>query len=152
MAVFRVREGLWRWTVAHPEWNGATDWPEVVGSVYCETPEAIVVVDPLVPGEGPDAERFWRAFDADVQRLGLPVVVVLTCRWHARSAASFRARHGARVFAPAFEGSGLDVVATDLVVDGGRVHTWGTGTRHRLARPQRGVHLHLDGPSCGRRR
>ncbi len=118
MAVFRVREGLWRWTVAHPEWNGATDWPEVVGSVYCETPEAIVVVDPLVPGEGPDAERFWRAFDADVQRLGLPVVVVLTCRWHVRSAASFRARHGARVFAPAFEGHGLDVVATDLVVDG----------------------------------
>ena len=78
MAVQRVCEGLWRWTVAHPEWNGATDWPEVVGSVYCETAEAIVVIDPMVPADGPDAKRFWGAFDADAGRLGLPVAVLLT--------------------------------------------------------------------------
>jgi glyoxylase-like metal-dependent hydrolase (beta-lactamase superfamily II) len=121
MAVQRVREGLWRWTVAHPEWRGATDWPEVVGSVYCETAEAIVVIDPMVPADDPEAKRFWGAFDADVGRLGLPVAVLLTCRWHVRSAASFRARHGARVFAPALRGHAFDDVVTDLVVDGAQV-------------------------------
>jgi hypothetical protein len=121
MTVQRVCQGLWRWTVAHPEWNGATDWPEVVGSVYCETPEAIVVIDPLVPAGGPDLERFWGAFDADVERLGVPVAVLLTCGWHIRSAATFRARHGARVFAAALQGHALDGLVTDLVTDGAQV-------------------------------
>lgn len=121
MAVQRVRQGLWRWTAAHPEWNGAADWPEVVGSIYCETPEAIVVIDPMVPAGGPDAERFWGAFDADVERLGRPVAVLLTCGWHLRSAASFRVRHAARVFAPTLHGHALEEVVTDLVGDGVQV-------------------------------
>lgn len=117
MTVQKVREGLWRWTAIHPEWNGAADWDEVVGSVYCETPEAIVVIDPLVPEDGEDAERFWYAFDRDVERLGRPVAVLLTCRWHVRSAEAFRARHGARVYAPTGTGRAMQGGVTDLVDD-----------------------------------
>lgn len=121
MAVEKVREGLWRWTAPHPEWNGATDWGEVVGSLYCETPEAIVVIDPLVPGAGGEAERFWRAFDRDVERCGVPVAVLLTCRWHTRSAQAFRERHGARLYAPTTTDHGASEGVTDLVVDGAAV-------------------------------
>lgn len=117
MAVARIRKGLWRWTVRHPEWNGATDWDEVVGSVYCETPEAVVVIDPLVPQDGDDADRFWGAFDSDVERLGVPVVVLLTCRWHVRSARAFRERHGARVYAPTSTAHAVEDVVTDRVDD-----------------------------------
>lgn len=121
MAVHRLGEGLWRWTVPHPEWNGATDWDEVVGSVYCETPQAVVVIDPLVPRAGPDADRFWDAFDRDVARLGRPVAVLVTCRWHVRSADAFRQRHGARVYAPTASGHAVEGVVTDTVVDGAAV-------------------------------
>jgi hypothetical protein len=120
LAVEKVGEGLWRWTVAHPEWDGATDWDEVVGSVYCETPEATVVIDPLVPA-GADAGRFWHAFDRDVERRGVPVVVLLTCRWHMRSAQAFRERHRARVYAPTTTGHGVHEGVTDLVIDGAEV-------------------------------
>ena len=117
MAVQRVGEGLWRWSVAHPEWNGATDWDEVVGSVYCETSGAVVVVDPLVPADGEDVARFWRAFDRDVERLGLPVAVLVTCRWHVRSAQAFRRRYGARVYAPTTSGHAVEGIVTHLVGD-----------------------------------
>ncbi len=118
MAVQQLTAGLWRWTTRHPEWDGALDWDEIVGSVYCETLEAIVVVDPLVPDAGPDAKRFWDAFDRDVDRLGLPVVVLLTCRWHVRSASAFRERHGARVVAPTATGHNLAGVVTDTAEAG----------------------------------
>ncbi len=117
MGVTRIREGLWRWTVRHPEWNGATDWDEVVGSVYCETPQAVVVIDPLVPEDRDDAARFWDAFDRDVERLGMPVVVLLTCRWHVRHAQAFRDRYGARVYAPTDTGHAVEDVVTDRVGD-----------------------------------
>ena len=117
MSVHRVCQGVWRWTVRHPEWDGAADWDEVVGSVYCETPEAVVVIDPLVPDSEEDADRFWGAFDRDVARVGLPVAVLLTCRWHVRSARAFRDRHAARVFAPTSTAHAVEGVVTDLVRD-----------------------------------
>ena len=69
-------------------------WPQEVGCVYAETPEAIVLVDPLVPAD--DAERFWHALDRDRERLAhLPVRVMLTCAWHRRSAEEIAERYGA---------------------------------------------------------
>lgn len=117
MSVTRIGDGLWRWTVPHPEWNGATDWDEIVASVYCETEDAVVVIDPLVPADGPDAERFWSAFDRDVTRLQRPVAVLLTCRWHVRSAAVFRERYGASVHAPTRAGDSIADLVTNVVVD-----------------------------------
>lgn len=118
LSVTRIRDGLWWWSCPHPEWNGATDWDEVVGSVYCEMPDATVVIDPQVPAGAEDAERFWRAFDRDVERRGQEVVVLLTCRWHVRSASAFRTRYGARVVAPATTGHALHDEVVELVGDG----------------------------------
>jgi glyoxylase-like metal-dependent hydrolase (beta-lactamase superfamily II) len=120
ITVTRLAEGLWRWTAPHPEWNGDPDWGPVVGSVYSETPEAIVLIDPLVPADPDDAARFWRALDRDARRLDLPVAVLLTCRWHARSTADVRGRYGARVWAPADGGHGLGDLVTDVVADAAR--------------------------------
>jgi hypothetical protein len=97
MDVQQLRPGLWRWTAPHPAWAPAVAWPQEVGCVYYEAPEATVLIDPLVP-EAADGERFWRALDRDVERRGLPLAVVLTAPWHRRSADEVAARYGASVW------------------------------------------------------
>lgn len=97
MRVDRIEDGLWRWTGLHPAWTPGDDWPQEVGCVYWEADDAVVLVDPLVPPE--DEERFWRALDRDVERLGRPVVVVLTAPWHLRSTEAVVMRYGATMWA-----------------------------------------------------
>lgn len=92
MEVERIDKGLWRWTGFHEEWN------EPVGCVYLEGPDAVCLIDPLIPPE--DEGRFLAALDRDVARLGLPVHVLLTVYWHARSARDLAARYGAEIWAP----------------------------------------------------
>ena len=66
-----------------------------MASAYLETPDAVVLVDPLVPkGE---EERFFDALDRDVARAARPVAVVLTNPWHRRSADELAARYAADV-------------------------------------------------------
>jgi hypothetical protein len=101
MQVQMLRPGLWRWTTDHPEWTPeSVNWGPAVGCVYLETPEAIVLVDPLVPVDPGDRERFWGALDQDVERLGLPVVVVTTIALHERSAGDVVERYGASRWTP----------------------------------------------------
>jgi glyoxylase-like metal-dependent hydrolase (beta-lactamase superfamily II) len=100
MEVERLADGLWRWTTEHPAWVPDDDWGPVVACVYHETPDAAALVDPLVPEDEGERERFFRALDADVARLGLPVVTLTTCRWHVRSAAVIAARYDARTIGP----------------------------------------------------
>ena len=77
MELERYAPGLWRWD----------------RSIYYESPHAVVLIDPAVPpGE---EERFFRALDRDVARLGLPVVVLLTDP--ALDAGAFADRYGAEV-------------------------------------------------------
>jgi glyoxylase-like metal-dependent hydrolase (beta-lactamase superfamily II) len=95
--VLEVAAGLWRWTAPHPEWAPGEDWPEEVGCVYWDGGGAVCLVDPLVPrGE---EERFLRHLDADVERAGTPVAVVLATADHERSAEELRGRYGAEVLA-----------------------------------------------------
>jgi glyoxylase-like metal-dependent hydrolase (beta-lactamase superfamily II) len=91
MEVDRVTNGLWRWTAFHHEWR------HDVGCVYCESGDAVCLIDPLVPPE--DRDRFLAALDRDVERLGLPVHVLVTVHWHARSARELAARYDAEVWA-----------------------------------------------------
>jgi hypothetical protein len=90
LGVLEVEPGLWRWTAAHPEWSpdsGATGgWLEHVGSIYCELPGALLLIDPVVPADPESAARLWRALDRDVERLRRRVCVVLTVHWHRRGA------------------------------------------------------------------
>jgi hypothetical protein len=94
----RVADGLWRWTAVHPRWehwpNHERESPEV-GCVYYEAADATVLIDPLVPADEEDA--FFRHLDADVERRGLPVVILLTAEWHRRSADELAERYNARV-------------------------------------------------------
>lgn len=102
MEVSRIEEGLWRWTAPLPgPCDGRDGAPELVGCAFVDTGAEIVVVDPLVPRDPDDRERFHRALDRDVERAGSPPTVVLTVRRHAWSAAEIRDRYpGARVLAP----------------------------------------------------
>ena len=91
--VQRLADGLWRWTARHPTFDDPTLGTEV-GCVYAETDEAVVLIDPLVPADADERNRFLEALDRDVERLGRPVVILLTCSWHARSAEELHERYG----------------------------------------------------------
>jgi len=93
MDVHRITTGLWRWTAYHEEWR------QDVGCVYLETDDATILVDPLVPAK--DSERFLEYLDADVERAGAQVHIVLTVYWHVRSAGELGKRYEAQVWAPA---------------------------------------------------
>jgi glyoxylase-like metal-dependent hydrolase (beta-lactamase superfamily II) len=119
MDVLPLRAGLWLWSAPHPDWTPADSrpggWERDVWCLYAEAPDAVVLIDPLAPPAGtPDAERFWRALDGDVERLGRPVAVLLTCAWHERSAQAvydrYRLYPGAGVWVP--EGSRADAEGT----------------------------------------
>jgi glyoxylase-like metal-dependent hydrolase (beta-lactamase superfamily II) len=90
MDVQELKPGLWRWTARHPEWD-----EREVGSAYVETGDAVCLVDPLVPRA--EEKRFFAALDRDVERVGLPVAVVLTNPWHRRSSAELALRYGAAI-------------------------------------------------------
>jgi glyoxylase-like metal-dependent hydrolase (beta-lactamase superfamily II) len=100
MQVRKIREGLWRWTAAHPAWTPDADrpngWAREVGCVYFETPAGVVLIDPLVPGDAAESERFWAALDRDVDRVGGAITVLVSCVDHGRSADAVRGRYAAR--------------------------------------------------------
>jgi len=74
----------------------------MVGSLYYEPSGAdaagpTILIDPLAPPAGtPDADRFWKALDEDVQRRNKPVAVLLGVHDHERSAQAVVDRYAAR--------------------------------------------------------
>jgi len=95
MRVREVATGLWWWTALHPAWTpadgGPDGWEQEVGCVYYEAPDAVVLIDPLIPME--DRDRFYRSLDRDVERAGLPVHVLVTVEAHRRSSAELAERY-----------------------------------------------------------
>jgi glyoxylase-like metal-dependent hydrolase (beta-lactamase superfamily II) len=102
MDVQELRPGLWRWIAEHPEWAHAEHWGPEVGSVYAELPDAVILIDPLVPED--EEEKFWSALDRDVERGARPVHVLLTVHWHERSVASVLDRYKATLWRPEEQG------------------------------------------------
>ena len=82
--------GLRYWTAPHPAWQPGRGWDEDVLCVYYEAPDALVLIDPLVPRG--DEAAFWRALESD-----RPVRVLLTAPWHRRDADAIAERCGATV-------------------------------------------------------
>ena len=113
MDVQELRPGLWRWTAPHPEWEHAESWGPEVASVYAELPQAVVVIDPLIPAD--EDERFWSALDRDVERLARPVYVLLTVHWHERSVAEVLERYHATLWRPEHRGELPDGVRPEIV-------------------------------------
>ena len=93
MDVLEIAPGLWRWTGRHEEWK------EDVGAVSWRGAGAFCLIDPIVPPG--DEALFWQSLDGDVERLALPVHVLLTVFWHARQARQVAERYGARIWAHA---------------------------------------------------
>jgi glyoxylase-like metal-dependent hydrolase (beta-lactamase superfamily II) len=116
MDVQELRPGLWRWKASHPQWDHAEHWGPEVGSVYAELPGALVVVDPLVPED--DEEQFWTALDRDVERLGLPVHVLLTVHWHERSVETVLERYHAILWRPEEKGELPSGVQAEVIKGG----------------------------------
>jgi hypothetical protein len=92
-----IAPGLRYWSARHPDWNDASDWPELVGCAYYEAADAVVLIDPLLP-RGSEQD-FLTALDRDVARLDRPVAVLLTAPWHKRDAAPIADRYGTTVWA-----------------------------------------------------
>jgi hypothetical protein len=89
----QIRAGLYRWTAPHPDYepdpepDSPADWPEQVGCVAYQAPEALVLIDPLVPQE------LWPALDRLAQ--GRRVAVLTTIGFHRRSRDAVAERYGA---------------------------------------------------------
>jgi hypothetical protein len=73
--VRELKNGLWHWQAAHPEWAEGQRWPQQVSSYALDDGERLLLFDPLaVP-------------DALMQLSGeRPPVIVLTAPWHERDA------------------------------------------------------------------
>jgi len=125
-----VAPGLWQWTAPHPDWEpadgGPGGWEPDVACVRLDSPEGVVLIDPLAPPEGTDdADRFWEGIDRSVAASGRPVTVVVTLHWHLRSTEGGAARYGSKpgveVWANEPVRERLGDVVTDVFDDGDRL-------------------------------
>jgi hypothetical protein len=93
-----MRPGLFRWTAIHPEApeepkTGTPDeWGPDVASIAYEAPDALLLVDPLVPEDRVDLQK---EIDALVRRHGQSVAIVTTLQFHRRSRSALAERYGA---------------------------------------------------------
>ena len=93
-----VAPGLHRWTARHPDADPSptpgspADWGPDVGCVAYEAPDALVLVDPLVPD---DCEDLREALDALIRRHGRRVAILTTLGFHRRSKEELAARYDA---------------------------------------------------------
>jgi hypothetical protein len=76
---------------AKPE--SPSDWPQYVGCVLCDAPDATVLIDPLLPA-GDD--RFIGELDGHVRERGSPVAILTTIKFHRRSRDELVKRYSAR--------------------------------------------------------
>jgi len=90
--------GLHRWTARHPDAEPSpdpgtpADWGPDVACVAYEAPDALVLVDPLVPEDRAD---LLDALDALVRRHGRRVAILTTLQFHRRSRDELAARYHA---------------------------------------------------------
>lgn len=96
--IVELAPGLHRWTARHPDADPSpnpgspADWGPDVGSVAYEAPDALVLVDPLVPEDRGDLRS---ALDALVDRHARRVAILTTLGFHRRSREELAARYDA---------------------------------------------------------
>jgi glyoxylase-like metal-dependent hydrolase (beta-lactamase superfamily II) len=104
-----IRSGLWTWTAPHPEWTPESDgpegWEQEVRSYALDAGDSLVLFDPLVEAS--------RVEELAARR---PVVVVLTCHWHLRSAAELVEALGAVVHAPPTQARDIELATIPYAV------------------------------------
>jgi hypothetical protein len=96
--LIELRPGLFRWTAIHPEADPAAepgspaDWGPYVGSVAFAAPDALVLVDPLVPADRP---KLQAELDGLVESHAQRVAILTTLGFHRRSRDELAERYGA---------------------------------------------------------
>ncbi|MGA0122956.1 MAG: hypothetical protein ACO3KD_08145 [Gaiellales bacterium] len=116
MRVDRLDDGLWRWTA--PQSGSGREG----NSVYHEAPDGITLIDPLLPDDPEQAERFWRALDRDVERIGTSPLIALTDPERQPGAAAVRSRYaGSRILAPGATDTADGTLADGDVLPGGLI-------------------------------
>jgi hypothetical protein len=85
-----LADGLWRWERRHPEWHPG-EWGARVACYAVETPETLLLVDPLVDGEDdpllPVLDELVAGDGSGAgRRPAWAVRIVITIPYHARSA------------------------------------------------------------------
>ena len=90
-----IRPGLKRWVTSHPDWRPEEDELDEsyrpVASVLQHVPNALVLIDPLVPDD------LWPSLDAEVTASGAAVIVLTTITFHVRSRDEVVRRYGAQL-------------------------------------------------------
>jgi hypothetical protein len=95
VAPVEIVPGLLRWTAPHPHWNpqalpgSAEGWDQMVGSMLYEMPDAVALIDPLLPSE--NRTEFLRWLDGRIATR--PVSVLTRIRWHRRDREELAARY-----------------------------------------------------------
>jgi hypothetical protein len=89
--VQELRPGLWTWTGTHPDWTesdaGPDGWGPEVRSYADDSGGCLVLFDPIAPPTL--VEGLIEAQE---------IAVLLTCKWHSRSADECVERFGAHVY------------------------------------------------------
>ena len=96
--IHELRPGLHRWTARHPdadpdaEPGSPADWGPDVGSVAYAAPDALVLIDPLVPADRPELQA---ELDELVRSRGRRVAILTTLAFHRRSRDELAERYSA---------------------------------------------------------
>jgi hypothetical protein len=96
--LLELRPGLFRWTAIHPEaapeptTGSPDDWGPDVGSVAYAAPDALVLVDPLVPE---DRAGLQEELDELARSHGRRVAILTTLQFHRRSREKLAERYRA---------------------------------------------------------
>jgi hypothetical protein len=124
-ALAELRPGLYRWTALHPEAHpapapgGPADWGPEVGCVAYAGPDALVLVDPLVPIDRDDLRD---ELDVLVRRHGRRVAILTTIGFHRRSRDELAGRYGAST--PRARASLPEGVETVRIQGAGETMVW----------------------------
>jgi hypothetical protein len=125
-----LRPGLFRWTADHPDAapsptpGSPADWGPEVGCVAYAAPDALVLVDPLVP---PDRRGLQEEVDALVRSHGRRVAILTTLAFHRRSRDELAERYGASTSRA--RASLPDGVETVTIRSAGETMVWLPGPR-----------------------
>ena len=83
MKVTQIADGLWCWSIGDRS------------SAYMEHGDQMILVDPVLPPAGDDLDRFTRAIERDLVRLGGSVHVLPTRHGHPRDSDAIEQMTGA---------------------------------------------------------
>ena len=87
-----LADGLWIWSVEHPDWASELAWPETVTSTCVVSGGEVALLDPIVPD---DAAELWARLDSRP-----PTLVAILKPDHVRDVDMIVSRYGSRAFGP----------------------------------------------------